>query len=199
MATSGAITSWLRELFGSPDYPVLLEEAAASGLGARGLLMLPYLAGERTPILDPHARGAIVGLTTSHTRGDLYRAALEATAFGVRHNVEVMREAGVSIDRVFAVGGGTQGGIWTQIVSDITGLTQIIPTVTIGASYGAAYFAACLVDSPDISRWNPMTEIVTPDPAQTARADELYLLYRQLHPAILDIEHKLAVSQLSAV
>ncbi len=199
MATSGAITFWLRDLFGSPDYPTLQAEAADAGPGANGLLMLPYFAGERTPIFDPHARGAIVGLTTSHTRGDLYRAALEATALGVRHNVEVMCAAGVSIDRVFAVGGGTQGGIWTQIVSDITGLTQIIPTVTIGASYGAAYFAACLVDSPDISHWNPMTEIVTPDPEQTAQSDELYQLFRQLHPAILDIEHKLALRQLSAV
>ena len=72
--------------------------------------MLPYFAGERTPIQDPDARGVIAGLTLSHTRGDLYRAALEATAFGVRHNVETMRAAGADIRRIVAVGGGRRGG-----------------------------------------------------------------------------------------
>jgi xylulokinase len=85
MATSGAITNWLRELFGSLDYAELIKLADRSGPGANGLLMLPYFAGERTPVMDPEARGMIAGLTLSHTRGDLYRAALEATALGVRH------------------------------------------------------------------------------------------------------------------
>ncbi|WP_346167311.1 FGGY-family carbohydrate kinase [Streptomyces javensis] len=84
MATSGAVTEWLRGLFGSPDHAVLLAEAAESGVGVRGLTMLPYFAGERTPIADPEARGVIAGLTAEHTRGDLYRAAQEArrTAYG---------------------------------------------------------------------------------------------------------------------
>ena len=94
MATSGAITGWLRDLCGSPDYSELLADAARSPAGSRGLLMLPYFAGERTPIADPHARGIVAGLTLEHQRGDLYRAALEATAMGVRHNVEAMRAAG---------------------------------------------------------------------------------------------------------
>jgi xylulokinase len=109
MATSGGITAWLRNLTGSAQYGELTREAAASGLGARGLLMLPYFAGERTPLLDPDARGVIIGLTLAHTRGDLYRAALEATAFGVRHNIEVMAESGGDIRRIVALGGGAQG------------------------------------------------------------------------------------------
>ncbi len=138
MAASGAITAWLRQLVGAPDYAVLLTEAAASPPGARGLAVLPYFAGERTPIMDPDARGVIAGLTLSHTRGDLYRAVLEATAYGIRHNVAEMLSAGGQIDRVVAVGGGAQGGLWTQIVSDVTGLTQVLPRHVIGASYGAA-------------------------------------------------------------
>lgn len=94
MATSGAITHWLRELVGSPDYATLIAEADASGDGAHGLLMLPYFTGERTPIADSRARGMIAGLTVEHTRGDLYRATPEATAFGVRHNIEALRLAG---------------------------------------------------------------------------------------------------------
>lgn len=134
MATSGAITAWLRDVAGAPPYEALLAEAADSGPGARGLLMLPYFAGERTPLMDPDARGVVAGLTISHTRGDLYRAALEATAYGVRHNLETLAAAGAEVSRTVAVGGGVRGGLWTQIVSDVTGLTQLVPAVTVGAS-----------------------------------------------------------------
>lgn len=191
MATSGAITAWLRDLTGA-DYPTLLAEAAASGPGARGLLALPYFAGERTPVFDPDARGVIAGLTLSHTRGDLYRAVLEATAFGVRHNIDALRAAGAGIDRVVAVGGGTQGALWTQIVSDVTGLPQVIPTRTIGASYGAAFLAAGLVEDVSMAAWNPPAEIREPDPAATARYDDLYRHYLDLYPATRDVVHALA-------
>jgi xylulokinase len=192
MATSGMITNWLRTLFGSPDHTALLAEAEASGPGAHGLLMLPYFAGERTPIADPHARGVIAGLTIEHTRGDLYRAALEATALGVRHNTEVMRAAGGDVRRIVAAGGGTRGGLWTRIVSDVTGLEQEIRTTTIGASYGAAFLAASAVTTPSIDTWNPVRDRVTPDPEAGARHDDLYALYRSLYPATRDIAHVLA-------
>ncbi|SFB50511.1 xylulokinase [Amycolatopsis marina] len=192
MATSGAITEWLRTLFGSPDYPTLLAEADAAGPGARGLLMLPYFAGERTPVADPDARGMIAGLTLEHTRGDLYRAALEATAFGVRHNVDAMRAAGGDVRRIVAVGGGTQGGLWTRIVSDVTGLEQEVPSVTIGASYGAAFLAAGAVSDVSITTWNPVRERIAPDAGVADHYAELYGLYLRLYPATLDVAHTLA-------
>lgn len=195
MATSGMITDWLRELLGVSGHDALLAEAEASGVGAKGLLMLPYFAGERTPVADPDARGVIAGLTVEHTRGDLYRAALEATAFGVRHNVEAMRAAGADIRRVVAVGGGTQGGLWTRIVSDVTGLEQEIRTVTIGASYGAAFLAANAVGDVDIDSWNPVRERVLPEPRRQSRYDGLYDLYLRLYPATRDIGHALARHQ----
>jgi xylulokinase len=195
MATSGAITSWLRELFGRPDYVELLRLADESGPGARGLLCLPYFAGERTPIADPDARGIFAGLTLSHTRGDLYRAALESTALGVRHNIETFRAAGGQIDRVVAVGGGTQGDLWTQIVSDVCGVEQVIPTQTIGASYGAAYLAAASVLDVSISDWNPTARICRPNPGTRDNYDELYELYLACYPATCDITHTLARRQ----
>ena len=191
MATSGAITAWLRRLAGSPDYATLLDAAERSGPGARGLLMLPYFAGERTPVADPDARGVIVGLTLEHTAGDLYRAALEATALAVRHNVEFFREAGGRIDRVVAVGGGVRGALWTQIVSDVTGLPQQIPSVTIGASFGAAFLAARLVVTPSIDVWNPVRAEVTPQPALAASYDRLYGLYRELYTSTASVVHQL--------
>ncbi|AJE39249.1 FGGY-family carbohydrate kinase [Streptomyces nodosus] len=195
MATSGMITDWLRDLFGAPDHRALLAEAEASGPGAKGLLMLPYFAGERTPVADPDARGMIAGLTVEHTRGDLYRAALEATALGVRHNVEAMRAAGADVRRVVAVGGGTRGGLWTRVVSDVTGLEQEIRSVMLGASYGAAFLAASAIGDADIDLWNPVRERVVPDARLRSRYDDLYDLYLRLYPATRDIAHALARRQ----
>ncbi|WP_051264760.1 FGGY-family carbohydrate kinase [Nakamurella lactea] len=195
MATSGAITGWLRELFGSPDYPTLLQEAASSTPGANGLLMLPYFAGERTPINDPDARGIVAGLTISHTRGDLYRAALEAIAFGVRHNIEVFEQAGGRIDRVVAVGGGTQGELWTQIVSDVTGRPQELRQTSIGASYGMAFLAARAIGGASMADWNPVLRIVEPNAALLDTYDERYRLYRELYASTADIAHSLAATQ----
>jgi xylulokinase len=192
MATSGAVTAWLRDVTGS-DYDALTEEATTSGVGARGLLMLPYFAGERTPIADPEARGVIAGLTVSHTRGDLYRAALEATAFGVRHNLAAMSSA--TIERVVAVGGGTRGDLWTSIVSDVTGCAQVVPEKTIGASYGGAFLAASLVADVDISVWNPPRHVVRPDPEQVDRYTERYALYRELYASTRSVVHELARAQ----
>ncbi|WP_448256511.1 FGGY-family carbohydrate kinase [Microbacterium aurum] len=200
LATSGALTSWLKELTGA-DYPDLLAEAADAGPGANGLVMLPYFAGERTPILDPDARGVIAGLTLSHTRGHLYRAALEATAMGVRHNVETMRAAGADIRRIVAVGGGTQGDLWLQIVSDVTGLVQEVPATTIGASYGAAFLAAAALAARGgdrdvhITDWNPIARTVTPDPELAARYDAQFADYLALYEGTKTIAHELAARQ----
>jgi xylulokinase len=195
MATSGAVTSWLRELFGSPDYAELVDLAERSGPGANGLLMLPYFAGERTPVMDPQARGVVAGLTLSHTRGDLYRAALEATAYGVRHNVETIEAAGGDIRRVVAVGGGTRGGLWTQVVSDVTGRPQEIRRQSVGASYGGALLAAQLVTDADVDAWNPVQEVVRPQEATAAGYAEGYRLYRELYTASADVVHALAARQ----
>ncbi|WP_223622797.1 FGGY-family carbohydrate kinase [Microbacterium sp. EST19A] len=198
LSTSGALTAWLKDLTGT-DYPELLADAETSGPGARGLLVLPYFAGERTPIQDPDARGVIAGLTLEHTRGDLYRAALEATALGVRHNVETMRAAGADIRRIVAVGGGTQGRLWLQVVSDITGLVQEVPATTIGASYGAAFLAATATAgtgaAPVITDWNPIAETITPDASLQPLYDTLFDRYVRLYEGSKDVVHELAATQ----
>lgn len=198
MATSGALTGWLKDLTDA-DYPQLLAEAEQSGPGARGLLMLPYFAGERTPIQDPDARGVIAGLTLRHGRGDLYRAALEATALGVRHNVETMRAAGADIRRIVAVGGGTQARLWLQVVSDATGLVQEVPATTIGASYGAAFLAASAIVTESrtlrIDDWNPVVDRIEPDPRARAAYDQLFDRYLRLYEGTAEVVHELAAVQ----
>ena len=157
MATSGAITDWLRELTAT-DYATLTAEAARGPAGADGLLMLPYFAGERTPLFDPDARGVLAGLTLHHTRGHLYRAALEATAFGVRHNLEAIACPAEEPEPLRRGRRRHTGGLWTQIVSDVIGRPQLIPRHTIGAAYGDAFLAAVAVGNAaidDIARVEP--------------------------------------------
>ncbi|MBB4682960.1 FGGY-family carbohydrate kinase [Amycolatopsis jiangsuensis] len=196
MATSGAITDWLRELFDG-DFARLVAAAGAVPAGSRGLLMLPYFAGERTPVPDPDARGVLAGLTTGHGRAELYRAALEGTAYGVRHNLEAM---GGPARRLVAVGGGTQGRVWTGIVSDVTRTDQYLPSETVGAAFGDAFLAAVAVGlEPDIEAWNPVAEVIRPDPARADTYDEFYAHYRALYPATVDTAHFLARHQNRAV
>jgi xylulokinase len=106
MATSGSVIEWVRELAGGVAIQDLVTEAADTAPGADGLLLLPYFAGERSPLFDPDARGVLVGLTLSHRRSHLARAAYEATAFGVRHNLETIAATGWQAERIVAVGGG---------------------------------------------------------------------------------------------
>src|SRR5699024_4238800 len=111
---------------------------------------------------------------------------------GVRHNVDTMTAAGGHIERLVAVGGGTQGTLWTQIVSDVTGLPQVIPSQTIGASYGAAFLAASAFEPVAITDWNPTRETREPNPPLRGTYDELYALYRDLYDATRSITHTLA-------
>ena len=199
MATSGALTAWLRDISGGRPYEELVGEATAVAPGADGLVVLPYFAGERTPIFDPQARGVIAGLTLSHGRGHLYRALLEATGYGIRHIFETMRDAGGGGQRLVAVGGGTKGGLWTQIVSNVTGREQVLPTETIGASYGDALLAAIGAGIlPPDAPWNPPAAVVTPDPATREVYTILYDLYRELYPATRAVAHTLAALQTRA-
>jgi xylulokinase len=190
MSTSGLITNWFSELTRS-GFEDLLEEARRVPAGSEGLLLLPYFAGERTPIFDPQARGAWVGLSLRHSRGHLYRSILEAVAFGVRHNIATMAAAGAEPARLVAVGGGTRDELWTQIVSDVTGLPQDIPSINVGASYGDARLAADAAGV-DTSEWNPVAQRTRPDPGVRPVYDSLYDDYVALYPALTDTMHRLA-------
>ncbi|NYH80174.1 xylulokinase [Actinopolyspora biskrensis] len=198
MATSGAVTDWLRGLFGS-EFSELVAAASEVPAGSRGLLLLPYFAGERTPVFDPDARGLLFGLTTSHGRAEVYRCALEGIAYGVRHNLEAMRDSGAEVERLVAVGGGTTGGLWTRIVSDVTGMPQSVPEETVGACYGDALLAGVATGvAVDPDGWNPVVETVEPDVANAERYDAFYRHYRSVHERTVDTAHFLAEQQRSA-
>lgn len=194
LATAGSLTEWLRTLAGGPDFEELIAEAENEPVGADGLVVLPYFAGERTPILDPRARGTIVGLTLRHGRSHLYRACLEATAYAIRHNLEAFA---TPTRRIVAAGGGTRSSLWPQIVSDVTGVVQELPEVTLGAAYGDALLAAEGVGlvAPR-SSWASTRRTIEPRAEASEIYAELYRLYRQLYPATALIQHELAALQL---
>lgn len=191
LATSGALTNWFRDLTGERDYAALIRDAAAVAPGANGLLALPYFAGERTPIQDPNARGVLMGLTLNHTRGHIYRALLESTAFAVRHNIETMEAAGAEIERITCAGGGVKSPLWPQIISDVTGRAQVIRKHTIGASFGDAFMVAQTLGAvSELDEWNPVDHLVQPQ--DIPLYDSLYQDYRALYTATADIQHRMA-------
>ncbi|MDO5673270.1 MAG: FGGY family carbohydrate kinase [Actinomycetaceae bacterium] len=196
MSTSGSITNWIQELCGGAPFETLVKEASEISPGSDGLVLLPYFAGERTPLYDPNARGTIAGLTLRHSRGHVFRAVYEGIAYGIRQIIEELEFCAGRAARVIAVGGGTQGDLWTQIVSDACGITQIIPEVTIGAAYGDALLVAQYCGAfPQDQSWLKAASTVTPRPANAAVYQELYSIYREMYPATASLMHRLAAVQ----
>ncbi|AMO61398.1 FGGY-family carbohydrate kinase [Mycolicibacterium phlei] len=190
-STAGSLINWLQSVTGGASFDDLMAEAQAVPPGSEGLVVLPYLAGERTPVFDPQARGVVAGLTLRHSRGHLFRAAYEGIAFGIRQILDRFDDAHAGT-RTVAVGGGLRSPIWTQAVSDITGRSQLIPEQAIGASYGDALLAgigAGLV--PPETDWARIAREVTPDPANRELYDELYAVWRELYPATREQVHRL--------
>jgi xylulokinase len=208
MSTTGLLTRWFRDELagfevhaetagGANAYEALATQAGAIRPGADGLLVLPYFSGERTPINDPDARGVIAGLTLQHTRGHIYRALLESTAYGARHMLETLAAIGADVNRMVAVGGGVKNDLWVQIMSDVTGRSQEIPAVGIGASYGDAFLAGIASGIvPSMSElqhsWVRPARTIEPNLANAARYNEYFAEYVALYPAIKPSLHRLA-------
>ncbi|HVX80135.1 MAG TPA: FGGY-family carbohydrate kinase [Devosiaceae bacterium] len=195
LATSGTLSHWFREQFArdlDPEtaFSTLAAEAEESPPGARGLVMLPYFSGERTPIHDPQARGTLIGLNLTHTRADVYRALLEGIAHGTRHVFDTYVDAGADPRQILAVGGGTRNRLWSEATSDISGRTQIVREKTVGASYGDALLGAVAVGDAkltDIRRWNPVARQIEPDPETAAVHGRRHAVFRALYPRLKDL------------
>lgn len=190
LSTSGTLSHWFRENFAKELDPAtavvtLAAEAEQSPPGAKGLVLLPYFSGERTPIHDPEAKGLLFGLDLTHTRGDIYRAVFEGIACGTNHVFETYAECGVPPQRILAAGGGTKNRVWSQSTSDVSGLTQIVREKTVGASYGDAFLAALAVGDvrpSDIRTWNPVATEITPNAALKPVYEKTYRTFRELYP-----------------
>ena len=152
MAASGACLRWFRDQFGEPEphhvpkhtanaYDLLTQEASRVCPGSGGVVFLPYMMGERSPIWHTNARGVFFGLTLSTTRDAMVRAILEGTAFALLHNVEHARRAGITLHEIRSVGGGTKSALWNQIKADVLGVPILLPETSVGAPFGDAILA----------------------------------------------------------
>jgi xylulokinase len=139
---AGLSLKWFRENFGcGENYDELVNAAAEIPAGADGAIWIPYLMGERTPHLDPHARAAFVGLTANHTKAHLVRAVLEGVAFSLRDSLEIFRELNIPIEKIRLGGGGAKSALWRQIQADVYGQTVERLEAEEGAAFGAAILA----------------------------------------------------------
>ena len=194
--TSGSLTRWMRDLMGrdivqadgsggDEAYQAISDEAAAIPPGSDGVVVLPYFTGATSPLHNPKARGIIFGLELGHTRGHLYRAALEGVGCSIAHCLEEMRKAGARIERLVAVGGGTKNPTWLQATSDIAQVPQDICATTIGASYGDAFLAGLasglIRDRAVIGEWVAIGGTVTPNSDNREIYVALQRKYRALY------------------
>jgi len=207
-ATGASITRWFRDNFGHVEleaerllglnaYQLLIDQAVTAPPGSGGLLVLPYFAGERTPIWDAQARGLILGLTLAHKRAHVYRAILEGTAYSVRHNVDVMTGLGVNINRMVATGGGARNTLWMQIMSDVTGIPIEITEANYGSPYGCAYLAgygAGVFKDFDVlvKRWVRIAQRLQPNLTLRPLYDRYYETYRRTYEHVKNEMHALA-------
>ncbi|WP_441458749.1 FGGY-family carbohydrate kinase [Burkholderia thailandensis] len=209
--TAGASVSWFREQFchaeieaarAAPggDAHRLLEAAAARvSAGSDGVLFLPYLMGERSPVWDPKASGAFVGLSLHHTRAHLYRAVLEGLAYALRHNIEAGAAGARALDdRLVVVGGAAHSDLWMQSIADITGYPVWTIAEDVEAAMGAALLAALGAGrvSRDAARrgWVTLAERARPDARHAALHDARFALYAGLYPALKPFMHGLQTS-----
>ena len=188
--SAGLSLKWFRDNFvAGATYEGLDTLGDASPAGANGAIWLPYLMGERTPHLDPDARAAFVGLTASHTRGDLVRAVMEGVAFSLRDSLEIFKELGTSVERIRLGGGGAKSKLWRRIQADVFGHPVEVLAADEGAAFGAAILAGV-----GIGEWNSVdqacertvraVESIDPDPAGAEALERNYEVYRRLYPAL---------------
>jgi len=203
--SAGGSFRWLRDVLresasqkaASFSYDEMTTAASKVPPGAEGLLFLPYLSGERTPHLDPLARGAFIGLTARHSQAHLIRAVMEGVVFSLRDGLEIMRSLGLPLGQIRATGGGGRSPLWRQMQADIYGAEVATLTAEEGPAYGAALLAGVgaglFSDVREaVSRCVSVAGTTKPDPATQARYEKIYAVYRGLYAQLKESFHALS-------
>lgn len=203
MVSTGASLKWFRDQLGGAErmvaeslgqdtFSLLCREAGRASQGSGGVVFLPYMFGERSPIWDTNARGVFFGVSLNSSRGDIIRSILEGTSFGLRHNVDVATETGVYVHELRSVGGGARDDLWCQIKADVLGIPVLQMSSSLGAPLGdAALVATACGFSETAADYLERSVIITkrfePDQRRHRNYDAMYRLYRQLYPALRDV------------
>jgi xylulokinase len=194
MLSAAGSLRWLRDILGGANgFDELTAAADEWPPTAEGLTFLPYLAGERTPHADPHARGALAGLTLRHDRGALVRAVLEGVAYGLRDSLELLRELGVAPESGRVSGGGARSELWLRILASVLDLPLQRTAADEGSAYGAALLggvaAGVFRDVHEaVATCVRVRDTFEPDPQWRAAYEDGYRRFRLLYPALRDLE-----------
>lgn len=185
---AGSEASVARRL-GVPVYELMNEEVLRSPPGARGLLFLPYLLGERSPRWNPHARGAFVGLTVRHGPPDLLRAVLEGITLNLRVILEAFVRQGASIESLRVIGGGARGAVWNQIMADVFGipverLTLLEEATSMGAAVAGGVGVGLWPDFSQVDRMVGVAAESRPRRELEPFYAELYAIFEQTYAAL---------------
>lgn len=205
---AGLSLKWYRDTFcqaeiqtasemGTDPYVLMNEQAAKSPIGANRLIFLPYLMGERSPLLDSNARGAFLGLSAMHTRRDLLRAVMEGVIYSQRQNLDVLRGMNVVPQTMLACGGGAKSPFWRQMMADVFGMPVATVQNTEGPALGAAILAGTAAglysDVPTAcAKMISEAEPLKPDAARSAQYEPFYRLYTSLYPQLAEAYGQLA-------
>jgi xylulokinase len=212
----GSSLRWIRDTFGQSEqtvadytrrdvYDILADQAIYSPPGSKGLVFLPYISGERTPIWDPYARGVMFGLTLGHNRSDFLRSILEGAAFAIRHVIEILElDAGLDIQKIRIGGAAATNAVWNQIIADILGKTVVNLTEVHTEVLGAAVLAGVGIGAyPDydaaLSQVVEVDSEFTPDPKAHAAYNQLFPVYKELYPDVKPYFERLAKLDLPKV
>jgi xylulokinase len=188
---AGLSLRWLRDnVLDGWSYAALADAAAKVPPGSERLFFLPYLAGERTPHMDPQATGAFIGLTLRHNREHMTRAVMEGVVFALRQGLELMAKLGVPVERIVASGGATAHPLWLQLQADIFNRpiyrTETIEAAAVGAALLAGVGAGIYLDALEACRrtvaWR--REVIEPDPQNVVRYEEAFDTFCRLYPAL---------------
>jgi xylulokinase len=208
LVSSGASLKWFRDELAAKEleeadrakieaYDLLTGMAEQAKPGSDGVVFLPYMMGERSPVWNTHARGVFFGLSLSTSKSDLIRAILEGTSFALCHNMEVARSAGISINEIRSVGGGAKSKLWNQIKADVLGIPVLIPEASIGAPFGDAVLVGMglgfynnVQDS--LHEMVHIKETYEPDPGKHTFYTELFGIYKSLYIQLRSEFDKLA-------
>jgi len=194
----GSSLRWIRDTFceleqnradesGEDVYELITAQAEHSPPGCKGLLFLPYLAGERTPIWNPYARGVFFGVTLGHKRGDFFRSVLEGAAFAIRQVVELLgTDGGLSIKELHIGGAAASSRIWSQIIADVLGKRIISLTQSHTEVLGAAMLAGVGVKLYDdfksaVTQTVAKGKIYEPNPEAHQTYNKLFPMYSELY------------------
>lgn len=181
---------------GESSYVVIDKIASETPIGSNGVMYLPYLMGERTPHLDPYARGAFVGLGGANTRNDMLRATMEGVSFSLKDCLEIFAEVGVAPDKTVLCGGGAKSALWRNMLTDVFATDTCTSSSTESCALGAAILAgvACGVyksvkDGCEKSVFEK--DVLSPDKSKTEIYNKYYAIFKKVYPALKEINIEL--------